>query len=51
MDIAILKLDQWEQAEIRFNLDIIHKQLRKYHGSAAMAVVKASLEIAVQNGK
>lgn len=51
LDIAIFKLDKWEQDEIRFNVDKIHHQLRKYHSSAALAVIKVSLQIAIQKGQ
>lgn len=51
LQIAILRLDQWEQAEIRFSVDKIHQMLRKYHSSAALAVLQVSLEIAVQKGQ
>lgn len=49
-EIAILRLDKWEQDEIKYCVEQMHRLLRKYHSSAALAVVKVSLEIAVQKG-
>lgn len=51
MLLATSRLDQWEQAEIRYSVDKIHALLRKYHSSAALAIVQVSLEIAVQQGR
>jgi hypothetical protein len=51
LDIQLLKLDRWEQDEISFNLDKIHKLLRQYHSSAALAVMKAALEISIKQGQ
>lgn len=51
LEIAILKLDTWEQNEIDFCSKELRKLLSKWQSSAALAITRMMLEIAIKEGQ
>ena len=50
-NIEVAKLEQWEQDEIMMVRNILGTLLTRYESSAALAIVRASLEICAIQGQ
>lgn len=50
-DIEVAKLEQWEQDEVMMVRNILASLLSRYESSAALAIVRVSLEVGLIQGQ